>query len=116
MADQVLIAPPVPSDPVEIDLGDGVKRTLRYDVGSLRRIKAALGKGMLTGIPLDEELAALIWHGLFGPNGEQPDITQAQIEALPSTYVGYLIQRFWMAYSGSMPEKKAPATIKETQS
>lgn len=104
---QPILKRPAKPEPVDIELPDGKMRQLQYTVGSLRRIKAALGKSMIGGISLDEDLATLIYHGLYSATGEPPEgITVEDIDSLPAPWVPYLLQRFTLAYNGSLPEKK----------
>lgn len=104
--------PPAP-DPVEIDLGDGKKRILRYTVRSLQRLKAKLGHRMIgpnAGLQdLDESLLPeLIFEGLRVGDAE-PDVTIDQIVDMPTNALPYLLHCFVRAYSGSLPEKKDAA-------
>ena len=115
MADVKRMAPPAAFEPVEIELGDGRKRPLSYPIGTLKRMKVALGRSVFSGqgFQLDEDtIATLIWHGLHDAEGNPPDVTVPQIEALqpPFGWMRYLTESFMLAYSGSLPEKKAPET------
>lgn len=106
-----------PGDGVPIDLfGDGVTRELRYDFATLKRLKKKLGKSMIGPaggiLEMDEELLPeMIYEGLRGPDGKDPDVTLEQIERIPSKRMLYLIQTVNAAFLGDMPKKKALADL-----
>lgn len=86
-------------DSVEIDLGDGVTRELRYSMAALKRLKehGVLGRRDDSDIPL------LIWIGLHAEDGTPPDVTVAQIEGLGVHWLPYLGAAFVAAFTHSMP-------------
>ncbi len=107
-------------EPVEIELGDGKKRELRYTVRTLQRMKASIGRAMLGPggglMGLDEDvLPELIWHGLHDKAGNPPDISVAELTDLPAAAIPYMMNAFVRAYSGSLPQKKADAAINLVQ-
>lgn len=100
---------------MEIVLPDGVKRKLRYTVGSLKRIRADLGAAVLGGsFSFEDNLGGLIWHGLHDAEGNPPDVSKEYMDDIPSSWAPYLIQRFTMAYTGDngggSEKKDAPPT------
>jgi len=101
-----------PTDGTPIDLfGDGTMRTLRYTMATLKRLKRKLGAAMVGPqgglLKLDEDLLPeLIYEGLRGPKGEDPDVTIEQIENISSRRIVYLIETFNAAFFGDMPKKK----------
>jgi hypothetical protein len=109
-----LPTPIFPSDPVPIDLGDGVARSLRYTLASLRRLKAKHGASLLTGAALkalDEDvLPDLLYEGLTDRRGIES--AEALADKLTPSQVPYLIDVFGRAFSGSLPvpDPNAPSS------
>lgn len=106
------------SDPVTIDIGDGVQRPLRYSIASLRRLNKRFGRTMLgtsgTFTSLDEtSLPELIFEGLSDDlTGEPPaDLTLEQLLALPGYVMPYFMQQFTAAYLGSLPDQKKTVVV-----
>ncbi len=105
-----------PTEAVTVDLGDGKPRELRYNLGTLRRLKAKFGKSALTGELLqsldEDKLPELLYEGLV----DKSDIANADAlaEMIPAAAVPYLIQQFVAAYSGAFP--KEPEHQKNDQS
>lgn len=96
-----------PTDSVEIDLGDGKPRHLRYSLGSMRRLKKKFGSMMSaeTLATLDEDkLADLLYEGLVEKEGLSVDDMADLIDA---RRLKELVEGFSQAFSGSLPEKNA---------
>lgn len=99
---------------VEIELGDGVTRELRY---SMRKLKLIKEHGVLLQRD-SSDMPLMIWIGLHAEDGTPPDISVAQIEALPVAWLGYLAAAVNAAFTQSLPapskddlaEKKESAT------
>jgi hypothetical protein len=115
------LKPPAAMEPVEIELGDGKKRELAYPIGTLQRIKKALGASIFSGkgFSIDEDtVPSLIWHGLHDAEGNPPDVPLEKIQSLQpaAPWMNYLSQRFILAYTGSLPpEKKEPETTADAK-
>jgi hypothetical protein len=105
-----------PTDPVAIDLGDGVTRHLRYSLGSMRRLKNKFGSTMLSESSLmgldEDKLAELIHEGLVEKDGLSID---DMADLIDSRRLKEIIEGFSLAFSGSMPEKKAASQTATVQ-
>jgi hypothetical protein len=99
-----------PTEPVEIDLGDGKVRHLRYSLGSMRRLKKQFGKTLMaaeTLMSLDEDrLADLIHEGLVEKDGLSVDDMADMID---SRRIKDLVEAFSLAFAGSFPAKNEPS-------
>lgn len=99
-----------PIDPVEIDLGDGKIRHLRYSLGTMRRLRKTLGRTLLTKealLALDEEsIPELIFEGLLEKSDFASSDDIAELIGLPN--LKYIVETFVAAWTGSLPGKNAP--------
>jgi hypothetical protein len=104
-----------PTDPVEIDLGDGVTRHLRYSLGSMRRLKKKFGTSMLSPealLGLDEDkLADLIHEGIIEKDGLP---LEAMTDLIDTRRLKQIIESFSLAFSGSLPEKNGTSQTATT--
>lgn len=95
-----------PTESVTVNLGDGVERELRYDMGVMRRLKKMFGQSIMTGEALqsidEDRLPELLFEGLKDREGiVDADALAARI--IPAA-VPYLIKQFTLAFTGSFPE------------
>lgn len=97
---------------VEIELGDGVTRELRYPMRKLKLLKEhnVLGRRDDSDIPL------LIWIGLHAEDGTPPDVSVAQIEALGVNWLPYLGAAFVAAFTHSMPTAPKEEEVEKKES
>lgn len=104
-----------PTDPVEIDLGDGKIRHLRYSLGSMRRLKKKFGTTLLSADTLrsldEDRLADLIFEGLVEKEGL--DI-EAMADLIDARRLADIINAFSAAFSGAHPEKNANSQLTAT--
>lgn len=84
---------------------NGKEYPLRFTIGTFKKLKAKLGRAMIsrTGVilELDEEfLPEVLLQGLAtGNGGKAPDgVTTETFENMPASAIPYLIQRFTVAY------------------
>lgn len=92
---------------VDIELGDGITRELRF---SMKKLKLLKEHGVL-GRRDDSDIPLLIWIGLHAEDGTPPDVTVAQLEGLGVDWLPYLGAAFVAAFTRSMP---APPKEDET--
>lgn len=103
-----MIETPKPTDSVEIDLGDGTTRHLRYSLGSMRRLKKKFGTTMLSTEALsaldEDKLADLIYEGLTEKEGMS---LEDMADLIDTRRLKEILEAFSLAFSGSLPEKNA---------
>jgi hypothetical protein len=104
-------ATPTPTDSVELDLGDGKLRHLRYSLGSMRRLKKKFGKTLLspdTLMAMDEDtIPELIFEGLQDRDGLATSDDVADL--IDTRRLKEILEAFFVAFAGSKPEKNAPS-------
>ncbi len=97
-----------PTESVEVDLGDGKLRHLRYSLGSMRRLKKKFGKTLMSSETLrsldEDTLSDLLYEGLVEKEGLSVDDMADLIDA---RRIKDLVEAFSLAFSGSFPEKNA---------
>jgi hypothetical protein len=102
---------PTPTDSVELDLGDGKIRHLRYSLGSMRRLKKKFGKTLIapdTLMAMDEDtIPELIFEGLVDREGIATSDELADL--IDTRRLKELLEVFFAAFAGSKPEKNAPS-------
>lgn len=100
-----------PTPGVEIDLGDGAARLLRY---SLRSFQMMDERKLRRGASLGSELAELIWIGLHDPvTGVEPEgVTLDQLRGLDVTWFPYLRECYELAFEAAFrdPDQKKDET------
>jgi hypothetical protein len=117
MAKRIQLAPPTrggiiekPEDRgVELDLGDGVVRIVRYSIATVKRMHEM---GLQRNNWTDPDVPTLVWLGLHDDAGNPPaDVTLEQMTALPPYWLPYLGGVLVAAYHDSFPPQKpvAPA-------
>lgn len=95
-----------PTQTVPVNLGDGKPRELRYNLGTLRRLREQFGISVLNGDllrSLDESrLPELLFEGLTDKTGIAD--ADALAEMIPPAAAPYLVQQFLAAFTGQFPE------------
>jgi hypothetical protein len=109
-----------PTEPVSIILSDGVERTVRFSMGSLRRLKKTLKKDtsldVLNAISADT-IPEFLMEGLVDKAGVAD--TDAMADLIEVRQLPYLIGRLSLALSESVPAadlKQPDAEEKNEQS
>ena len=100
--------PTTPTDLVEVQLGDGQTRHLRYTLGSMKRLKKKFGTSMMSAESLkaldEDKLADLIYEGLVEKDGMS---LEDMADKIDTRKLAHIIERFSLAFSESLPEKNA---------
>ena len=99
-----------PTTPITITLSDNKERTLRYSIGTMKKLRTAFGATSLLKDGLKEidedKLPILIWHGLVHAD---PQLTVEQVEELiDAQMLGYVMNRFALAFGHKPKNETAP--------
>lgn len=97
-----------PTERVKLTLADGVERTLRYNIRTMKEASEEFGGSIMKAETLNqmevERLPKLIWYGL---RADSPDLTLETIEELlEPTMVPYVMQQYLRALNIFLPDRK----------